>query len=145
MVLFRNKKTLVLFGITIFFFIIMSIIRPEIFLSLRNFQSMTIQIPDFGLLAIAVAICMMTGGIDLSVVAISNLTGIATAWMLTNFIKPEMSGGTELLLIILIMLIGMIIAVACGTINGILITRVGITPILATLVPAGFLEGSVLL
>ena len=139
--LFRNKKTLVLFGITIFFFIIMSIIRPDQFLSMRNFQSMTIQIPDFGLLALAISLCMMTGGIDLSVVAISNLTGITTAWMLTNFIKPEMSGGTEIMLIILIMLIGMIIAVACGAINGILITRVGITPILATLGTMGLFGG----
>lgn len=141
MVLIRNKKTLVLFGITIFFFIIMSLVRPEQFLSIRNFQSMTIQIPDFGLLALAISLCMMTGGIDLSVVAISNLTGITTAWMLTNFIKPEMSGGTELLIIILIMLIGTIIALICGAINGILITRVGITPILATLGTMGLFGG----
>jgi len=141
LIIFRNKKLFVLFCITIFFFIIMSIVRPDQFLSLRNFQSMTIQIPDFGLLALAIALCMMTGGIDLSVVAISNLTGIATAWMLTNFIKPGMPGSTETLLIILCMLIGLIIAATCGAINGILITRVGITPILATLGTMGLFGG----
>jgi simple sugar transport system permease protein len=102
---------------------------------------MTIQIPDFGLLSLAIALCMMTGGIDLSVVAISNLTGIATAWMLTNFIKPETSGAAEILLIILIMILGLIVAVACGAINGVLITKVGITPILATLGTMGLFGG----
>ena len=141
MVLIRNKKTLVLFAITVFFFIIMSLIRPDIFISIRNFHSMTVQIPEFGLLAVAITLCMLTGGIDLSVVAISNLTGIATAWMLTTFITPETSGGMELLLIILIMLVGLIISIVCGAINGILITRVGITPILATLGTMGLFGG----
>lgn len=141
MVLIRNKKTLVLFAITVFFFIVMALIRPEQFLSLRVFQSMAVQIPEFGLLALAIAICMITGGIDLSVVAISNLTGIATAWMLTTYVPPETAAGAAILRIILIMLIAIILALACGAINGLLITRLGITPILATLGTMGLFGG----
>jgi len=141
LVLIRNKKTLVLFAITVFFFIVMALVRPEQFLSIRVFQSMAVQIPEFGLLALAIAICMITGGIDLSVVAISNLTGIATAWMLTTYVPPETAAGASILRIILIMLIAIIIALACGAINGLLITRLGITPILATLGTMGLFGG----
>ena len=141
MVIFRNKKTLVLFIITIFVIGLMSMLRPETFFSIRNFQSMSVQIPEFGLLAIAISLSLLTGGIDLSVVAIANLTGIATAWLLTNFITPEMSGANISLVIILIIIMALLLSTFLGFINGILITRVGITPILATLGTMGLFGG----
>ena len=56
----------------------MSLLLPNKFLSLRNFQSMGSQIPEFGLLALAMMLAMLTGGIDLSIVAIANLSGIVS-------------------------------------------------------------------
>ncbi len=141
MVIIRNKKTLVLFIITIFVIGIMSILRPETFFSMRNFQSMSVQIPEFGLLAIAISLCLLTGGIDLSVVATANLTGITTAWFLTNLITPEMSSTSTLLMIILIIVMALVLSTFLGFINGMLITRVGITPILATLGTMGLFSG----
>ena len=141
MVIIRNKKTLVLFIITIFVIGLMSMLRPETFFSIRNFQSMSVQIPEFGLLAVAISLCLLTGGIDLSVVAIANLTGIATAWLLTNFITPEMIGANISLVIILIIIMALLLSTFLGFINGILITRVGITPILATLGTMGLFGG----
>ena len=141
MVIIRNKKTLVLFIITIFVIGLMSMLRPETFFSIINFQSMSVQIPEFGLLAIAISLSLLTGGIDLSVVAIANLTGIATAWLLTNFITPEMSGANISLVIILIIIVALLLSTFLGFINGILITRVGITPILATLGTMGLFGG----
>lgn len=102
---------------------------------------MSVQIPEFGLLAIAISLSLLTGGIDLSVVAIANLTGIATAWLLTNFITPEMSGVNISLVIILIIIVALLLSTFLGFINGILITRVGITPILATLGTMGLFGG----
>jgi simple sugar transport system permease protein len=141
LVIIRNKKTLVLFIITIFVIGLMSILRPETFFSMRNFQSIGVQIPEFGLLAIAISLCLLTGGIDLSVVATANLTGIVTAWLLTNFITPEMSGTNILLMMILIIVMALILSTFLGFLNGILITRVGITPILATLGTMGLFGG----
>ena len=141
MVIIRNKKILVLFSIMVAVFIVMTIYRPSIFLSLRNFQSMSVQIPEFGLLAVAISICLLTGGIDLSVVAIANLTGITAAWLLTSFVKPEMSEFNKLLYIILIIFGVLILSAVCGLFNGILVTRVGITPILATLGTMGLFGG----
>ena len=43
---------------------IMSFFLPDKFLTVVNFQSMASQIPEFGLLAIAMMIALITGGID---------------------------------------------------------------------------------
>ena len=37
-------------------------ILPGKYLTLRNFQSMAVQLPELGLLAIAMAVVMLTGG-----------------------------------------------------------------------------------
>ena len=72
--------------------IIMSAALPNKFLRLINFQSMASQIPEYGLLSIAMMVALITGGIDLSVVSITNLTGVAAALILKHLITPEMTG-----------------------------------------------------
>ena len=49
---------------------------PSQFMTLRNFTSMGLQFPEYGLLALANMLAMITGGIDLSVVSIASLSGV---------------------------------------------------------------------
>ena len=86
---FSSPETIILFVTMVFIIIVLSILLPDTFFSLRNFQSMTYQIPEFGLLALAMMIAMITGGIDLSVIATANLSGILAALVMTNYITPE--------------------------------------------------------
>jgi len=88
----KHSKTLTLFIIMISVFVVISIFLPGKFLTIRNFQSMFSQIPEFGLLAIAVMLAMLTGGIDLSIVATANLAGIGAALILTKFTFPQIGG-----------------------------------------------------
>ena len=46
--------------------VLMAIIVPDKFFTVRNFQSMASQFPELGFLTIAAALVLMTGGIDLS-------------------------------------------------------------------------------
>ena len=57
----------------------LGIVRPDTFLSPLNINSMLLQSSVIGLLSLAVAITMLTGGIDLSINATANLTSIAVA------------------------------------------------------------------
>lgn len=141
MVIIKNKKILVLFGITVLSFIVMSILQPSIFLTLRNFQSLSVQIPDFGLLALAIYICMLTGGIDLSIVATANLSGIIAAYILFNYTNPGLSGMYNNLIIAIAIIVGLLVSIICGLVNGLLVTKAGITPILATLGTMGLYGG----
>ena len=137
----KYSKTIVLFTIMVGIIIIMSILIPDKFLTVINFQSMASQIPEFGLLALAMMIAMMTGGIDLSVVSITNLTGVIAAIILTKLVSPQMGGGLITLIIILAILAAIISSLVCGLLNGVLIAYVGVPPILATLGTMGLFLG----
>ena len=121
--------------------IIMSAALPNKFLRLINFQSMASQIPEYGLLSIAMMVALITGGIDLSVVSITNLTGVAAALILKHLITPEMTGSQTFYMMALAVFSAIALSVVCGFINGIVITKVGVPPILATLGTQGLFLG----
>ena len=85
----KHSRTTILFVMMLGAFIIMSIFLPGKFLTLSNFQSIASQIPEFGLLAIAIMLAMLTGGIDLSIISTANLAGVGAALMLTKYSLPQ--------------------------------------------------------
>ena len=102
------------------------------FLSVFNLQSMASQVPEIGLLAIGVmlAMCAGNGGIDLSGIALANLSGVLSAVVVSSFLSATDSGAAfSLVFIAGALLVGL----AGGIINGLLISRLNITPILCTL------------
>ena len=137
----KYTKTIVLFIIMVGVFAIMAIFIPDKFLTVINFQSMASQIPEFGLLALAMMLAMITGGIDLSVVSITNLTGVIGAIILTKFVNPQMGEGQIILIIILAILAIIASSLICGLLNGVLVAHIGVPPILATLGTMGLYLG----
>lgn len=103
-------------------FVTLTFYAPN-FLSRANINSMGSQFPEFGLLALGLLPAMITGGIDLSVVAIANLASIVAALLLGA------GPGYALLAIPAALLTGL----ACGVLNGCLIAYLRLPPILATL------------
>ena len=101
------------------------------FYSLLNFQTMAAQFPEYGIMALGVMVCMITGGIDLSVVGIANLTGILMAFLLRSLTGDD--GGLASYAIPLVLVLSIGIGATLGLFNGVLITRFRIPPILATL------------
>lgn len=119
--------------VTAVIFAALSFLVPGRFLSVRNFASMSFQIPEIGLLSIAMMAAMISGGIDLSAVGIANLSGILASQFLLHY-APEGSGGTWAALVVAVSVgISLAVGAGCGLLNGLLVTRVGIPPILATL------------
>ncbi|MEX9771537.1 ABC transporter permease [Morganella morganii] len=96
------------------------------FFSVSNFQSMTSQMPLLGMLALAMSVCMLTGGINLSIIATTNACGLVMASVMA------MSQGDGAMLLPAL-LAGLVTAVIIGLINGFLIAFIGVSPILATL------------
>lgn len=102
------------------------------FLSIFNLQSMASQVPEIGLLAIGVmlAMCAGNGGIDLSGIALANLSGVLSAVIVSSFLSAADPGPAfSIAFIIGALLVGLI----GGVVNGLLIARMNITPILCTL------------
>ena len=110
----------------------LGIVKPNTFLSPLNINSMLLQSSVIGLLSLAVAVTMLTSGIDLSINATANLTSIAVAILLSKMV-PTGGGNVPLVIAALAFVVGLLVGFACGLFNGFLIATLGYSPILATL------------
>lgn len=111
--------------------IALSILKPSVFLSVANFQSMSLQFPELGFLSIASALVLMSGGIDLSITGTAALSGIVAALIMQagGTAAQDVSIGTVMLACLCALCVGL----ACGAINAALVAKVGIAPMLVTL------------
>lgn len=129
----RENNSFQLLVIMILVFIGMSILSPDLFLSLDNLSSMAFQFPEYGILAFAMMLAMLTDGIDLSIVGISNLAGILASLIMVNMMPDNPTLFHAILVIVLAIIVAILTGVVCGYINGTVISKIGIPPILATL------------
>jgi simple sugar transport system permease protein len=118
--------TLVAFGLT----------TPH-FLSAANFDSIAFQLPDLGLLTLAMLAPIISNGINLAVIATANLSGLTLAWIL------NMSGGPQAGVFAFVVGVAAALAVggASGAAMGAIIAYLGAHPILASLAMMIFLRG----
>ena len=137
-----KSDNLTLFVIMIATIGVMSIFLPDKFLRLVNFQSMASQFPEYGLLALGIMLAMITGGIDLSVVSIANLSGVVGAMVLASHTAAQGIGISPGIIILLAIVAALSISFVCGLINGLLITVVGVPAIIATLGTNGLFIGT---
>ncbi|MGV6849805.1 MAG: ABC transporter permease [Marinibacterium sp.] len=119
--------------IAVFVFGLMAVLSPDRFLSSQNLISMAFQFPEFAILALAMTIAMLTGGIDLSVVGIANLSAVVAALILTTFSDPAMPASQSAVWLGVAIAVAIGIGALAGLVNGFLVAFFGLPPILATL------------
>ena len=103
--------------------VILSIISPTFFTG-SNILNILRQVSISGILAIGMTFILITGGIDLSIGSVLALAGVLGA----TFAHSEPSYP-----LILVLVIGIGTGVACGLINGLLISRTTINPFIVTM------------
>ena len=113
-------------------FVLMSLFIPGFF-GHNNLNNMMFQLPEFGLLAIAMMIVIVTGGIDLSITYIAALSGVTIAIMQSHGYP-----------IIPSIIVGIIVGLLCGLLNGVIVSKIGVSPILVTLGTMVLFEGIIL-
>lgn len=122
-----------LFIVLLFVFALMTALKPTLFLRPGNFISMASQFPEYGLMAIGISLTMITGGIDLAVVGSANLSAIVAAKYLIA-VAPKGSPVEQVLSAIAVAIpLALAVGLAAGFFSGLLVSRFGIPPILATL------------
>ncbi|MDR1237657.1 MAG: ABC transporter permease [Propionibacteriaceae bacterium] len=135
-----NGYESVLAGVNILVLLLLGLVLGDAFYSISNMQSMATQVAEFGLLALAMSLAMLTGGIDLSIVSSAVLAGIVGAEFLTgNIFDLETTDPTLVMgaAVVAALLAGLL----CGLLNGLLIAKTSIPPILATLGTSIFFTG----
>jgi ribose transport system permease protein len=115
--------------------VIFSTIKPS-FLSAANWFSTTNYMIETLLLAIAETFVIITAGIDLSVGAIEGLANVTASLVILSF------GGKHSIEAILIgILVGLVVGCGLGFVNGVVITKLKITPFITTLGMMGVATG----
>lgn len=132
------KYEKMLFIIFLVIFAVFSILSPNRFFQLYNFQTMLFQLPEFGLIALGMMICISTGGINLSISATTALTGILGALFICSNASSSIQPS---ILIIMVIGISLISALLIGIINGFFIAILGVAPILVTIGTRAVFEG----
>jgi ribose/xylose/arabinose/galactoside ABC-type transport system permease subunit len=95
-------------------------------------QSMAFQLPELGILSLAMMVTLLSGGLNLSIIATANLCALTMAWVLTTHV-PGAHGAAWALWQLGAVLAGIAVALIVGLINGWVIAYLGVSPILATL------------
>jgi len=129
--IFQSKESAVFLALLIIMGVI-AFVAPK-FLSSSNLFLVSRQISFVAIVAFGELFVILTGGIDLSVGSIMALAGMAAAWAMSSGIAvPEA------------VLIGLVVGLAMGAINGALISYVSIPPFIVTLGMLSLASGLVL-
>lgn len=160
------NQSMAYFLLFVFVFALMAILQPRRFLSGTNIEQLAFQIPEFGIFSIGMMVVMISGGIDLSMITTANLSGIVSAIVLLllshrgtvdlssllkgimaddglkNSLEAAMPTGISMIgIIVVTILVALAVGFLCGLLNGFLVAKVKIPPILATLGTMRLYEG----
>ncbi|KAB0676885.1 ABC transporter permease [Aureimonas leprariae] len=128
LVLLKARTFIALIAVVVFF----SLAAPN-FLSTANLVIMSEHVALNAFLAIGMTFVIVTGGIDLSVGSIVGLCGMVAGYLVLNGVTLEFTGYTVFFNTGEIVGITLLVGVAVGVVNGLLITRLSVAPFIATL------------
>lgn len=117
------------------FIVILSIavqLRNPSFLSGENINDMMTNTAILSILALGMMLVLVTRGIDLS---------IGSTIAFSGMIAAQTVSANQNLNPVVVILMGILIGMACGAVNGILIARLGLLPIIATLAMMNIYRG----
>lgn len=117
-----------------------SLLNPRYF-STASFGNILQDFAPVMLMAIAQTFIIITGGIDLSVGAVLGLSGVTAALTIRSTTESGMPAVASIMLGVLAALL---VGLAVGVVNGLLITRVRLAPFIATLATMGVCMGTTL-
>ncbi|MCC4722316.1 ABC transporter permease [Salinicoccus sp. RF5] len=124
-------RFLPLVGLTLL--VIVITIMNQQFLSPDNLLNLLRQVSINGLIAFGMTFVILTGGIDLSVGSILAFSSAMTALLITSGIDPVFA-----------MLLGCVVGLLAGAVNGLLVTVGGMAPFIATLATMTIYRGATL-
>nr|WP_300144790.1 ABC transporter permease [Propionicimonas sp.] len=113
--------------------IVLAIVSPT-FRTEQNLINILQQVTINAIVAVGMTLVIFTGGVDLSVGSVVGFTGIVMGMMIVN------NGISPLIAVP----VGILIGAACGFVNGILISRLKLQPMIATLAMMSMARGAAL-
>ena len=129
----RDPTVTMLAGLILAATIVFSALAPARFLSGDALRAIAFQMPELGILALAMMIPLMSGGLNLAIIATANLSALVMAAILTKMLGPESPAHLTAGVIALALASGLITSLVVGLITGMIVAFLGVHPILVTL------------
>lgn len=117
----RALDRFITFGAVIALFIFFSITARNFF-TVRSVLTLALQTSAVTIMGIGVTFTIITGGIDLSIGSVIALAGTVAVMVAIAGVPIWLS-----------MVVGLLVGVVCGLLNGLLVTRLKLPPFIATL------------
>jgi simple sugar transport system permease protein len=117
--------------------VLSSIAIPD-FASVGTLQSIMFQMPELGLLSLAMMVPLISGGLNLAIIATANQAALLMAWLMKIMLA---SGMPVALIIVAAMLAGLLVCIVWGLITGAIVAYTGVHPILVTLGTKSLIDG----
>ncbi len=127
-----DTHVVTILGLMVLALVLMAVLQPASYFTLKNAKSMIFQFPEYGILAFGMMVCMIAGGIDLSLVGIMNFSGVIAALIVTK-LTAEANGFQTAFVILLAIITAILVGGLCGAFNGFVIGYFNIPAMLVTL------------
>jgi simple sugar transport system permease protein len=111
------------------------------FASLGTLQSFAYQLPLLGLLSLAMLVPLITGGLNLAIIATTNQAALLMVFVMQTAMPADAGSGTVVAVIALAMLAGLALCLVVGLATGALVAYTGVHPILVTLGTKSLIDG----
>jgi ribose transport system permease protein len=108
------------FAVAVIFIVIS--ISSKYFRTAANLSNLGVAMSTYGLLGAGLTVCMLLGGIDLSQMSVMAVSGMVIGLMVNSGISIWWA-----------MLMAPVLGIVCGAVNGLIITKMKIVPMIATI------------
>lgn len=122
-------RQLLPFGSLTLIICILSVLKPDTFLTMENFLNVLRRSSVNGIIAIGMTAVIISAGIDLSVGSMLALAGMVGAYTMILIGGTDPQGGA----LVVGTIVGIIVGTICGSLNGVLITKLKLQPFIVTL------------
>jgi simple sugar transport system permease protein len=111
------------------------------FLSIGTLNSFMYQLPLLGLLSLAMVVPLITGGLNLAIIATTNQSALLMVFVMGTLVGPDSGGAATLGAIALALVAGLALCLVIGFATGALVAYTGVHPILVTLGTKSLIDG----
>ena len=133
--LIKRQSTNLVVYLILLLLVLLTGLLSDVFFSSRNITNLLRQVVPLGFVSIGQTIAILTGGIDLSVGSVVSMVSCLTSGVI--------NGQQQLVLPVVALVIA--IALFIGFINGLIISKTGVSPLIATLGMMSVVQGATLL
>ncbi len=129
----KNQYTVTLLVLMVILLAFFSITKGGMLWHVSTWEGIAAQFPIYGIMTLGVMFCFISGHIDMSFVALGDFACIIGMNFMVSMVTEEMGSASVAGIVIVGVLIVLCIGAIGGLINGLLITKLNIPPVMATI------------